>query len=173
MRKIKTEYIPKKELLNALSILTYQNQLVCEVCLITGVRLSDALSLRTFALADKKIKIIEQKTGKNRSFSLPVPLLIKLRENAGPGFVFSHRLDPEKHRTRQAVWKDFKRAAKAFRIKPNVAPHSLRKIFAVDLMAKYGNLEKIQKLLNHSNEINTLIYAFADKLREKKKRRGP
>ena len=164
-----TEYITRKELLNTLSILTYENQLVCEVCLATGIRLSDALALRTFALASPKIKIIEQKTGKQRKFTLSKNLYDRLITNAGSVFVFPHRLDKEKHRTRQAVWQDFKRAAKAFRIKQNIAPHSLRKIFAVEMMSKNGDLSKIQKVLNHSNEVTTVLYAFADKLKRNKR----
>lgn len=43
--------------------------------------------------------------------------------------------DPKKHQSRQSVWLDVKRAAKALLLPQNVAPHSARKVFAVDLMA--------------------------------------
>lgn len=67
-----------------------------------------------------------------------------------------------KHHTRQAVWKDVKRAAQAFRLKQNVGPHSARKVYAVDLMKRYGDIERVRRALNHSSESVTLIYAMAD-----------
>ena len=65
-----------------------------------------------------------------------------------------------------------KRAAKALRLPQNVAPHSARKVFAVDLLAKYGDIDRVKRALNHSSESVTLIYAMADmQLRAKNKRR--
>ena len=79
--------------------------------------------------------------------------------------------NPQKHHTRQAVWKDVKRAAAAFRIPQNVAPHSFRKVFAVELMKKYGDIEKVRRALNHNSESVTLIYALADQQLQAKYRR--
>ena len=82
--------------------------------------------------------------------------------------MFEGRLDGRKHRTRQAVFKDIKRAAAAFGLKRNVAPHSLRKIYAVDEFEKTGNLKKVQKLLNHSDEAVTILYAMANVIGNRK-----
>ena len=42
-------------------------------------------------------------------------------------------------------------------------PHSARKIYAVDLLAKYGDIERVQRALNHSSQSVTLVYAMADR----------
>lgn len=82
--------------------------------------------------------VAEQKTGKRRIVGLPEHLLRDIRKIAGKKYVFEHKNDPERHRTRQAVWKDVKRAAVAFRLPQNVAPHSVRKVYAVDLMLSFS-----------------------------------
>ena len=114
--------------------------------------------------------VTEQKTGKKRQVGLPEPLLSDLKKNAGKWWVFPGR-DPRKHRTRQAVWKDVKRAARAFRLPQNVGPHSARKVYAVDLMRKYGDIDRVKRALNHSSETVTMIYAMADAQLAAKNRR--
>ena len=64
-----------------------------------------------------------------------------------------------------------KRAAQAFRLPQNVAPHSFRKVFAVQLLDKYGDIERVRRALNHSGQAVTLIYAMADKQLEAKYKR--
>ena len=71
------------------------------------------------------------------------------------------------------MWKDVKRAQKLFRLAQNVGPHSMRKVYAVDLMEKYGDLEKVRRALNHDSVTVTLIYAMAaDLLQQKRLRRA-
>ena len=53
-----------------------------------------------------------------------------------------------------------KRAARAFRLPQNVAPHSLRKVYAVELLERYGDIQRVQRALNHSSIETTLIYAM-------------
>lgn len=167
---MRTDYLLQQEVDRVLMLLTPENRLVMRVALATGLRISDVL-----ALTPDKLRphcwVKEQKTGKSRQIGLPEPLLSDLRIASGSRWVFPGR-DPGKHRTRQAVWADVKRAAKALRLPQNVAPHSARKVFAVDLMAKYGDIARVQRALNHSSESVTLIYAMADmQLRAKNKRR--
>lgn len=159
-----TEYLLQREVDNVLSVLTPGNALVMRVALHTGLRVSDVLNLKTDQLAPR-FWITEGKTRKRKQIGLPQPLLSDLKNNAGSYWVFEGT-NPKKHRSRQAVWKDVKRAAAAFRIKQNAAPHSARKIFAVDLLNKYGNIEKVRKALNHSSISVTMIYAMADKQME-------
>lgn len=88
-----------------------------------------------------------------------------MRAIAGEIYLFPNRNDYRKHRTRQAVWKDIKRAKKALRIKENIAPHSARKTYAVRLMKKYNNdITKVQRELNHSTPEVTMIYALSELL---------
>lgn len=171
---MRTEYMLQKEVENVLDLLTYENRLVMRLLLHTGLRISDALQLRPGQLKPN-FWITEQKTGKRRQVGIPEPLLSDLRENAGKDWVFPGA-DPRKHRTRQAVWKDVKRAAAACRLTQNVAPHSARKVYAVDLLEKYGDIERVRRALNHSGLEVTLIYAMADKrlsAKGRRRRRGP
>lgn len=157
---MKTEYLLHREVDLVLAALTPENRLVMRVCLHTGLRVGDVLALKTAQLAPH-FWITEQKTGKRRQVGLPEPLLSDLRKQAGKVWVFPGR-NGRKHRTRQAVWKDVKRAARAFRLPQNVGPHSARKVFAVDLLQKYGEISRVKKALNHSSEAVTMIYALAD-----------
>lgn len=149
-----------------LSALMPQNQLIVKVMLQTGMRLSDALQMRTEGLATSGW-YTEGKTGKKRRYGLPRPLLEAIKEQAGPEWAFPGR-KPGTHKTRQAVWRDIKRAAVAFRLPQNVGAHSMRKVYAVRLMQKYGKLEKVQRNLNHASGSVTAIYAMADILLDRK-----
>lgn len=167
---MRTDYLIEKEVELVLDLLTYENRLVMRVLLHTGLRISDALALKPQQLKPN-FWITEQKTGKRRQIGLPEPLLSDLREAAGEYWVFPGA-DPRKHRTRQAVWKDVKRAAAALRLTANAAPHSARKVYAVELLRKYGDIDRVRRALNHGGIEVTLIYAMADKrLSEKARRR--
>ena len=168
---LKTEYLLNEQVERVLGALTEGNRLVMRVCLHTGLRVGDVLALRPHQLAPR-FWITEQKTGKRRIVGLPEPLLSDLRKYAGEFWVFPGAANPRKHRTRQAVWQDVKRAAKAFRLPQNVGPHSARKVYAVDLMTKYGDIAKVQRALNHSSPSVTMIYAMADKLLSQPGRRS-
>ena len=166
---MKTEYMMQREVDLVLSALTPANRLVMRVALHTGLRVGDVLAIKTDRLKPH-FWVTESKTGKRRQVGLPEPLLTDLKKAAGKVWVFEGR-SPEKHRTRQAVWKDVKRAAKAFRIQANIAPHSARKVFAAELLERYGDLDRVRRALNHNSESITLIYAIADQQRRAKDKR--
>lgn len=165
---MKAEYLLNREVELILAALMPANALALRVALHTGLRIGDVLRLKPEQLKTR-FWITEQKTGKKRQIGLPEKLLVELRETAGEYWVFPGR-DPEKHRTRQAVWKDMKRAAKAFRLPVNVGTHSARKFYAVELMRKYGDIDRVRRALNHDSETVTLLYAMADIQREAKQR---
>lgn len=162
-----TEYLLNKEIDRVLAALMPQNALVMRVILHTGLRISDVLALRPDQLKPSGW-LVEQKTGKRRRYGLPEPLLTELRRQSGRFWVFEGKKDPKQHKTRQAVWHDVKRAAKAFRLPQNVGTHSFRKAYAVDLLKRYGDIEKVRKNLNHNSASVTQIYAMADILLERK-----
>lgn len=167
---MKTDFIDNDVMAHILYALTYENRLVCKVCLETGLRVGDVLLFKSKDLDKRTFTIREQKTKKKKIVRLREPLKKELRSVAGSHFVFEHRTDPMKHRTRQAVYNDLKRACRAFRIKENVSPHSMRKSFAVDLFKSTGDLKKVQEALNHDNDLVTMLYAMADVLSKKKRR---
>lgn len=169
---MKTEYLLHREVEHVLAALMPVNRVAMRVCIHTGLRVGDVLALRTDQIAPR-FWVTEQKTKKRRIVGLPADLLADMRKIAGEKYVFEHSNDPERHRTRQAVWKDVKRAARAFRLPQNVAPHSARKVYAVDLLAKYGDIAKVQRALNHSGPSVTMIYAMADQLYRQKYHKKP
>ena len=162
-----TEYLLNQEVEHVLAALTPSNALVCQVSLHTGLRVSDVLNLKTEQIKPR-FWITEKKTGKKRIVGLPDALREAILKQAGKVWAFPGRFG-NKPRTRQAVWKDVKRAAKAFRLNQNVAPHSFRKVYAVDLMQQYGDIKKVQHALNHGSETTTMIYAMAAELLKAKK----
>lgn len=166
---MRTEYLIEKEVEQVLDLLTYENRLVMRVLLHTGCRISDVLCWKPDQLKPN-FWITEQKTGKRRQVGIPEPLLSDLRAAAGKEWVFPGN-DPSKHRTRQAVWKDVKRAAAAMRLTSNAAPHSARKVYAVKLLERYGDIDRVRRALNHGGIEVTLIYAMADKRLHAKGRR--
>lgn len=161
-----TEYLLDKQIELVLAAMLPQNRLIFRVILHTGARISDVLALRTEQLAPV-FWYTEQKTGKRRKMGLPAPLLAEIRQQAGPEWAFPGT-KPGTHKTRQAVWHDLKRAAKAFRLPQNIGTHSGRKVYAVRLMEKYGNIDKVRRNLNHSAASITAVYAMADALLEKR-----
>ncbi len=166
--RIKTDFIDRDLWACMMQCLTPTNALVCELALQTGWRIDDCLSLTSEALqdAEKKgttsITIIEKKTQKKSRKRLSKALFDRLYAQKGSIYVFEGRDDICSHRTRQAVWADLKRARRALRLKQNIAPHSTRKAYAVDLLQNGNDLDKVQLALNHSHDSDTLIYALAD-----------
>lgn len=157
---MRTEYLLEREVERVLMALMPSNRLVCKVCLHTGLRVGDVLELHPQQIA-RQFWIVEKKTGKRRRVNLTDRLISEMRsESGGTEWVFPGR-NYRKHRTRQAVWQDVKRAAKAFRLPQNIAPHSFRKVYAVELLQRYGDIERVRKAMNHSRTAVAMIYAMA------------
>lgn len=118
------------------------------------------------------IVLTECKTGKRRTVTITDKVSRVLERQwmtwGRSPWVFPGR-DWTKPRTRQAVWKDLKQVSRTMRfdgrkLTENVGPHSARKIFAVDLYRRTGDLEAVRKALNHSDQAVTMVYAMADEL---------
>ena len=154
-----------------LSALMEPNRLAIETSMHTGLRIGDVLNLKLKDVLKQRFSVTEQKTKKRRNVFINATLQRRLINQSGMIYVFENRLDSRKARTRQAVYKDIKRATKLFRISAIVTPHSARKFYAVDKYHTFG-LKRTQKLLNHSNEAVTLIYALADELTKRSKKNG-
>lgn len=135
-----TDYLLHEQLDHVLAALTPANELVCRALLTTGLRISDLLTLRPSQIC-AHCWIREAKTGKAKQIGFPADLREAILEQSSKWWAFPSPKDPQKHRTRQAVWADLKRAATAFRLPQNVAPHSMRKVYAVALREKYGDRE--------------------------------
>lgn len=165
-----TTYIDDDQLEIVLALLTEPNRLACQLAIHTGLRIGDVLALRTDQLKPR-LTVREAKTGKSRRVTIPAQLLRNIQAQAGETWAFPGR-DPAKHRTRQAVWADVKRAQKALRLDHNIGPHSLRKTYAVRKYRSTGDLGKVRQLLNHDRDATTIIYALADHLTQQRKKEG-
>ena len=159
---MRSEWVPKGEIEHILAALRPENRLACEISLFTGLRIGDVLALKTSQIVKQRFTLREQKTGKTRTIRLPKDLYTRAMTCAGQFYVFEHRCDGRRHRTRQAVYKDLKRVADLFGVKKQLSPHSLRKVYAVEEYLHCGSLVRGQKLLNHSSEAVTMLYAMAN-----------
>lgn len=164
---MRSDFVERDILGHVLFALTEPNRLACRVSLETGLRIDDVLSLSVGVLAQKSFTVIEKKTGKKKKCRLSEGLKRDLKHISGTFFIFPHRTDQNRHRTRQAVYSDIKRASKLFRVKDNITPHTMRKAYAVDLMRKYKDLNRVNQALNHDKGYlgTTMIYALADILK--------
>lgn len=160
----KASFFDRPDMEAALRLLTPANRLVMAAVLHTGRRVGDILAIRTDQLGSNTIWITEQKTGKRSKIQLPDSILEPIRKQAGRLWAFPGRSDETKHRTRQAVWHDLHRAAKALRLEGSLGTHSGRKLYAVELMRQWRDLGAVQRDLRHSNPAVTMLYAFADQL---------
>lgn len=169
MHDTTTKWIDDDQLELVLALLMPQNRLIMQLAIHTGLRIGDVLALRSEQLKPR-LTIHEAKTGKSRRITIPARLLRAILAQAGEVWAFPGR-DPAKPKTRQAVWRDIKRAADAMRLPTNIGTHTARKVYAVrKLAATGGNLAAVQAALNHSDAAVTMLYAMADHL--SKQQRG-
>lgn len=160
----RTDVLIGAEVEHVLALLCSQNRLICRVILATGLRIGDVVSLRREDIRPQ-VWITESKTGKRRHIGFDADLRRQILAQSGSYWAFPGRKAGQ-HKTRQAVWADIHRAAQALRMPLVAGPHSLRKTYAVDLMHRYGDLQRVRRALQHDNDAVTVIYAMADHIRE-------
>ena len=170
---MRADYVAEEEMQHLLAALMPQNRLALEVSMATGLRIGDVLAMQVQKVRESKdgrLTVRESKTGKTRRVRLPVELRERMLQQAGKIYVWEGRLDPERHRTRQAVYKDLARAAMLYRLPKllHVSPHTARKVYAGEQYRRTGDLKRVQRLLQHDNESVTAIYAMADYLTARK-----
>lgn len=159
---MRTDYIDPKIMWRVVDDLQPQNRLVMELCMETGLRVGDAVSLPFSALQGQSIIYTAQKTGKTGKAKITNELFRALVRNTDGFFLFPSRRAASGHITRQAVWTDVKKVSRKLDIKENVAPHSARKVFAVEHMKTEG-VAAVQKELQHGDLGTTLLYCLSDK----------
>ena len=159
---MQSEYINPAEYEKLYSAMQYQNVLAMRIAVETGLRIDDVLSLTWGDLEGRKLRFTAKKTGKGGAKTLSADLSKRLEVFRGGKneFLFPGR-DHSKHRTRQSVWKDVKRAAVRLGIAGHISPHSARKTYAVGVRQTQG-LAAAQRELQHSRMDTTMLYAFSD-----------
>lgn len=166
------DYIPEESFTILLKALMPQNRLALQVSLATGLRIDDVLHLKREQLEKDRFTVKEMKTGKRRRIRIPKALREECLRYSGRFYVFEHRLDQNKPRTRQAVYKDLKRACELFRVNGlQISPHTARKIYSVGLYDKYNSVDKVRDVMKHRDTSTTEIYCNADIRTEKATRR--
>lgn len=162
----RTTYASRAQMGHILAALMPTNALVVRVCMATGLRVSDVLELKTAQLKRRQT-VRERKTGKTRRVQWPAQLYEQMEQQAGRLWVFESRTDPKKHRARQTVWKDVKRAESVFKRSgalarcQNLGTHTARKFAAVEAYHR-GGMDAAQRLLSHSDPLITRLYALSD-----------
>lgn len=164
---MKSEYIKPEQLDFLLDLMKEANANAVRVSLETGLRIGDvlALTVKNLDAESGAICTICAKTGKPFNGKLSGALSRALLAGARRGWLFPSPRT-KGHRTRQAVWRDLKRAAERCALQINVTPHSARKIFAVEQFRARG-LSAAQERLGHDRTETTLLYAFSDILTNK------
>lgn len=145
--------------------LTPDNRRAVSLALETGLRIGDVVALKRRDLNKKTgvLKYKAQKTGKKGELRLSWEIVEQLCRNSGKIYLFEGK-NENRHRTRQAVWCDVKKACKKAGVYGvNVTPHSCRKNFAVNDLRKTGDMQKVQADLQHTNIFLTQYYAHSDR----------
>lgn len=158
----KADYIKPSLYSKLYSSMTYENVLVMRTSLETGMRVGDVVALTPAQLNKRTITYTAEKTGKRDKKVISQELANRLRRVAGRRWVFEGR-NPEKHRTRQAVWADVRKACKEAGINEHASPHSARKTYAVGIFQARG-LKAAQDELQHDRMETTMLYAFSNLL---------
>lgn len=161
---MKSDYLDPRIYEKLYHVMQYDNILALRVALETGLRINDVLQLRWDDFKrDGKFSYIAQKTGKKGTKSISKELYQRIfARKSGQIYLFPGR-KRGRHRTRQAVWKDIKKAAAALGVSGNASPHSARKTYAVVLRRREG-MAAVQRELQHDRMDTTMLYAFSDLL---------
>ena len=126
----------------------------------TGLRVGDVVALRVSAVKPDGVHYTAQKTHKRGV--APISAELRKRLNKKGKWLFPSPYKQGAHITRQAVWHRIKTAGKRAGIDlDGLSPHTMRKVFAVELYREKG-FKAVQEALQHNNSATTEIYSFAD-----------
>lgn len=129
-----------------------------------GLRIGDIVRLRLsdfiYESGRYRLQIREQKTGKERTTTVPNEIYIFLQK-----YALEHNLINPKSRlfslTVRAIQSHLKLAADYLGLE-NISTHSFRKYFANSIYLQDYNVELVRVLLNHSNVAVTQHYLSID-----------
>lgn len=157
---MKSKYIEANELEELKDHTTREAFLPLWVSLETGLRVGDVVRIRRANIKEDGIHYRAQKTKKYGVAKISAELRQALPKKGK--WLFPSPYKPGAHITRQAVWSRIKAAAKRAGIDPRgISPHTMRKVFAVELYRDKG-FKAVQEALQHNNAATTEIYSFAD-----------
>ncbi|MGN1412051.1 MAG: tyrosine-type recombinase/integrase [Oscillospiraceae bacterium] len=126
-----------------------------------GIRISDICNLRLKDIVSDgnryRLDIKEQKTGKKRTFTVPLALY-----NYISNYCLEHNISKEQRIvpiTTRAVQKHLKNIVDYLGYDKAISTHSFRKFFATNIYTKNNyNIVLVQQLLQHSSYMTTQRY---------------
>lgn len=129
-----------------------------------GLRIGDIVKLKLSDIVYESgryhLDIIEQKTGKKRTFTVPVEVYTYLQ-----GYALENGIKPKARlfdRTVRAVQSHLKLVCDYLGLE-NISTHSFRKFFAMSIYNENDcNVELVRELLQHSNVAVTQHYLSVD-----------
>ena len=145
-----------------------RNHLILKIMLDTGLRASEATSLKWnhIDLMSGKLMVREGKGAKDRTLWLSEDDLELLQEwkerqvneiDKKCSYIFTTlNGDPIQNRYLRKMVKMYSKKAD---INKNVSPHTLRHTFATDLYRENKNIFLVQKTLGHSDISTTMVYS--------------
>ncbi|MBG0760905.1 integrase [Vibrio cidicii] len=134
-----------------LSVSIPQMVLIAKICLATGARISEALSLKCSQVSEFKLTFIETKGKKIRSVPISENLYREIKEMAvSKSEVFSTKYASAHHYIKKAL-PDY--------VPKGQATHVLRHTFATHFMMNRGDILILQRILGHQKIDQTMVYA--------------
>jgi site-specific recombinase XerD len=140
----------------------YDDALLCEFLIFTGLRISEARKLQVnhIDMSNNMLKVVEGKGGKDRYIPITSNLLSKLRLYLGErktGYVFAKR-NETRYTVRALQYKIINCLEKS-KIDKKLSTHSLRHTFGCLCLARGMDIMKIRDMMGHSDVKVTQIYA--------------
>ena len=158
---MKSKYIETEDVALVRDSMTAEAWLPLWVSLETGLRIGDVVKLRRANLKADGLHYRAEKTGKTGVAEIGASLRAELSTRRGK-WLFPSPYKKGEHITRQCAWARIKAACRRAGLDASgVSPHSLRKVFAVELYREKG-FKAVQAALQHRNAATTEIYSFAD-----------
>jgi len=133
----------------------------------TGLRVSDILAIKA-GKVKPEMKIKEKKTGKPRLIYLPPALMSDVttyittqRLEKSHALIYSRPWNKHKPLSRIQAYRIMRREATEMGLK-SIGTHSMRKTYAKTLYAATGEINTVQRTLNHKHPETTLRYLIPD-----------
>ena len=157
---MRSKYIEEPDVKRLKECLTPGAWLPLWLALETGLRIGDVVALKVSNVKADGIHFTAQKTGKSGVAKISDRLRRALPKKGK--WLFPSPSKRGAHLTRQAAWARVKAAGKRAGLDlEGLSPHTLRKVFAVEIYRKEG-FKAVQNALQHNNSATTEIYSFSD-----------
>lgn len=167
---MKTDYINPTEADELILSLPQEYRTIVRLAAESGFRIGDICTARweDYDRDERTLTLKEDKTNKIRTAAVTDRMYLdlalqRLRVPEKERYIFPGR-DPGTHVNRCTVWRWVTRTWAWLHSddERTISPHSLRKMYAVRLLASGKSLGYIRRDLNHDRIDTTMLYAFAD-----------